>query len=112
MTLSTLATLAFLSLATAFSVYVISQKREPAATLSWILAFFFLPYMGMAFFLLVGYRQYRRKRSYKPPGFAGQPPPEILLEPKALANIDSEVAELEKMAAYIPPEIVAKLEGS
>lgn len=104
MTFPGLATLLFLGLASAFTVYVVSQKREPSVTLSWILAFFFLPYLGMIFFLLVGYRRYRRRRSAKPAMFH----PERDDSERQPTIIDSEFAELEKIAAHytgFPPSI-------
>ncbi len=100
MTLPNLATLVFLGLAAGFSVYVVSQKKEPAVTLSWILAFFFLPYLGLFFFLMVGYRRYRRRRSSKPLHFQSQAGSQIDHEPASPLKIDSELAELEKIAAH------------
>lgn len=53
-------------MAIGFSLFVIGQKREPSVALSWILAFFFLPYIGAFLYLLVGYRRYRRRWVKKP----------------------------------------------
>ncbi len=104
MNASAVATLVFLGMAASLSVYVIGQKKEPSVTLSWILAFFFLPYIGMMFFVMVGYRRYRRRRSLKPerldarfPGERSGPPSEPA---RGAAVTQLEFAELEKLALH------------
>ncbi len=49
-----------------FSGVVISRRREPAVTLSWILTFLILNYFGFFLYLFFGYKKLRRKRKRKP----------------------------------------------
>ena len=59
-----------LVLATVFSLFVLSRrKRVPAVTLSWILAFFLIPYGGLVFYLFVGYRSISRRKRRMPNPF-------------------------------------------
>ncbi len=55
-------------LATLFSLYVLvqPQRRRSETTLTWILAFFLLPYLGILIFILAGYRYTVRQRAIKP----------------------------------------------
>ncbi|MER2526536.1 MAG: cardiolipin synthase [Candidatus Competibacter denitrificans] len=41
---------------------LILERRSPAATLAWLLALLFLPYIGAAVYLLLGPRRLRRRR--------------------------------------------------
>ncbi len=42
--------------------WVVLQKREPVATLSWLFALAFLPYLGFAIYYLLGPRRIERQR--------------------------------------------------
>jgi cardiolipin synthase len=46
--------------AIALAVWVIMQKREPAATLAWVFSLVFLPYLGFLVFYLFGPRKFHR----------------------------------------------------
>ena len=41
---------------------LILERRSPAATLGWLLALLFLPYIGLLFYLVLGPRRLRRRR--------------------------------------------------
>lgn len=63
--LVTLLSLAWLLWLILISVTLILERRSPAATLAWVLALFFLPYIGAAVYLLLGpQRLQRRRRRY------------------------------------------------
>ncbi len=51
--------------ATAISVLIASERRQPAATMAWLLALVFVPVFGLCAWLLIGQTRYRRtvKRS-------------------------------------------------
>ena len=44
------------------SLWIILEKRSPAATLAWIMALAFLPFVGFAIYFFIGPRTLRRKR--------------------------------------------------
>ena len=44
-------------------VWVVMQKREPAATLAWVFSLLFLPYLGFLVFYLFGPRKLRRSET-------------------------------------------------
>lgn len=52
----------YILLAAGLSLYVLTQRREPANTLAWILGFFLFPYVGVLLYAFFGYQRYRRKR--------------------------------------------------
>lgn len=57
--------LGWIDLAFAFGftlVVLASRRRTPGTTVAWILTFYFLPYLGFALYLTVGYRNFRRRR--------------------------------------------------
>src|SRR5687767_831052 len=45
------------------AVWIVLQKREPAATLSWIFSLALLPYVGFLIFYVLGPRRIKRNRS-------------------------------------------------
>jgi cardiolipin synthase len=49
--------------AVGLAVWVIMQKREPAATLAWVFSLLFLPYLGFFIFYFFGPRKIRRSES-------------------------------------------------
>ena len=50
----------------ALGVYIILQKREPAATLSWLFSLALLPYLGFVIYYLLGPQKIRRQRLRRP----------------------------------------------
>lgn len=44
------------------SVIVVPRNRRPGAATAWLLAIYFMPYLGFAFFLLIGSRRLPRRR--------------------------------------------------
>jgi cardiolipin synthase len=94
---------AHLALAAAFSLAVVSRKREPAVTMAWTLSFFFIPILGWMFYLFFGYQRLRLRRRRKPnPAHrawivhGGQP---SLLEPPA--NLDPDLGPIERLATHL-----------
>jgi cardiolipin synthase len=55
-------TLFDLTLAFLFSLYVISQKRDSAVTLAWVLGFFLIPFLGVLLYAFFGYQRFRLRR--------------------------------------------------
>ena len=51
-----------MALAILFSIFVISQKRDPAVTLAWVLGFFLIPFGGMLIYVFFGYQRFRLRR--------------------------------------------------
>lgn len=45
-----------------FSIYVVSERRPPAATISWILTLSFAPLVGFAVYFFLGPRRFDRKK--------------------------------------------------
>ena len=45
-----------------FSVYVVSERRSPASTISWVLTLGFLPIVGFAVYYFLGPRRFDRKK--------------------------------------------------
>jgi cardiolipin synthase len=45
------------------AIWVVMQKRDPAATLAWLFALVFLPYLGFLVFYVFGPRRIKRNRS-------------------------------------------------
>lgn len=50
----------------ALGIYIILQKREPAATLSWLFSLALLPYLGFAIYYLFGPQKISRQRLRRP----------------------------------------------
>src|ERR1017187_1675906 len=56
-----------LFLSAVFSLIVLSRRRTDAATtLAWIFGFYIFPYVTVPFYLLVGVRNFRRRKRNKP----------------------------------------------
>jgi cardiolipin synthase len=53
----------WLAYAVGLAVWVIMQKREPAATLAWVFSLLFLPYLGFFIFYFFGPRKLRRSET-------------------------------------------------
>src|SRR6476659_6543924 len=49
--------------AVCLAIWVVMQKRDPAATLAWLFALVFLPYLGFLVFYVFGPRRIKRSRS-------------------------------------------------
>lgn len=59
--LVTLLLVAWVAYLVPMAVWIIMQRREPVATLSWLLALAFLPYVGFLIYYLFGPQRIRRK---------------------------------------------------
>lgn len=55
-----------LLLAVLFSVIVISQKRDPAVTLAWVLVFFLIPFLSLVLYAFLGYQHVKLRRRVMP----------------------------------------------
>lgn len=53
-------TLAWLAYLVGLGVWIVLQKREPVATLSWLLGLAALPYLGLVIYLVFGPRRLQR----------------------------------------------------
>lgn len=53
----------WLAYAVCLAIWVVMQKRDPAATLAWMFALIFLPYFGFLVFYIFGPRRIKRSRS-------------------------------------------------
>src|ERR1700712_4830970 len=47
------------------AIIVVPRNRRPAAAMAWLLAIFLIPYIGVAFFLLIGSYKLPKKRRDK-----------------------------------------------
>ncbi len=62
LTLTTVLSLAWLLWLVMVGVGLVLERRPPAATLAWLLALLFLPYIGAVIYFLFGPRRLRRRR--------------------------------------------------
>jgi cardiolipin synthase len=56
-------------------LWIVLQKREPAATLSWLISLAALPYLGFLIYYVFGPQRIRRQRLRRMRARAGMPPP-------------------------------------
>lgn len=75
------------------SVWVATDRRAPASTLAWIVVLAFLPLVGVPFYLLVGPRRLRRKRSRY----------------KELSECVSQALDTAEPHPEIPPDVVRQV---
>jgi cardiolipin synthase len=61
-----LLTILDLGMAFLFSFIVISQKRDPAVTLAWVLGFFLFPFVVFFLYAFFGYQRFRLRRRFIP----------------------------------------------
>lgn len=92
-------TAAGLGLAVLFSLFVLSRrKRDPAVTLSWMLAFFLLPGLAEILYMLIGYRGFTLRRRLKKR--LKRAKSKSLAEPESTSRsraLPSEYEEIEKL---------------
>jgi cardiolipin synthase len=80
--------------------WVLTIKREPTSALAWCLVVFFLPFLGTALFVLLGYQQVHRPVSRKmrhKKAYRQTETPETDWEPSTLAGLE-QVNGAESMA--------------
>ncbi len=92
-----------------FTIVILFEKRTPSATLAWILAVIFFPYVGIALYLLIGRRALRRNEQRNAiardvvaeiPEIASEPPQFDLAE-AGLENNHAQLIHLtEKMTGH------------
>src|SRR5262249_8937303 len=71
-------------------VWVLTIKRDPTSALAWCLVVFFLPFLGTALFIFLGYQQVQRPVSRKARhkrAFRNQEAPQADWEPSAIAGL-------------------------
>ncbi|WP_066098698.1 cardiolipin synthase [Xanthomonas massiliensis] len=73
-------------------VWIVLQKREPAATLSWILSLAALPYLGLFIYWLLGPQRIKRQRLRRGRSRAG------LEQYGAMCPVDADCSELALLA--------------
>ena len=88
------------------AVWIVLQKRDPAATLSWIFSLALLPYVGFVIFYVLGPRRIKRNRSRRLASYKAIS--ECFADCESLAAADSphdlsvELTEMIKRATGIP----------
>ncbi|WP_147653305.1 cardiolipin synthase [Vulcaniibacterium gelatinicum] len=80
--------------------WIVLQKREPVATLSWLLSLAALPYVGFVIYYFLGPQRIRRQRLRRTRARAGLPPPPENLAPSPEAI---ELARLAQATTGLPP---------
>ncbi len=73
--------------AVVFSVYVVSERRSPASTISWVLTLGFLPIVGFVVYYFVGPRRFDRKKRRR--AQAQQAVKEALVAPSDDDSVDN-----------------------
>lgn len=80
--------------------WIVLQKREPAATLSWLISLAALPYVGFFIYYLLGPQRIHRQRLHRVRTRARLPAPPPGFRPSAEAI---ELARLAQAATGLPP---------
>lgn len=82
------------------SLWIVLQKREPAATLSWLISLAALPYLGFIIYYVFGPQRITRQRLRRVRARAALPPPPPGLTPSPEAI---ELAKLGQATTGLPP---------
>lgn len=81
-------------------LWVVLQKREPAATLSWLISLATLPYLGFLIYYFLGPQRIKRQRLRRGRARVALPKPLVGSEPTQEAL---ELAKLGQAATQLPP---------
>jgi cardiolipin synthase len=84
-------TLGWIAYVLGLGLWIVLQKREPAATLSWLISLAALPYLGFLIYYVFGPQRIRRQRLRRMRARVGMPPP-------AGHSPDAEAVELARVA--------------
>lgn len=87
--------------------WIVQQKREPLATLSWLVSLAALPYLGFVIYYFLGPLRIRRTRLHRVRARAAlpAPPPGLSPTPDAI-----ELARLGQAATGLPPTTATRVE--
>ena len=87
--------------------WIILQKREPAATLSWLISLAALPYVGFVIYYFLGPQRIRRHRLRRHRSRSSLPPPPrgLLPDPDAV-----ELARLGQALTDLPPTTATRVD--
>lgn len=86
-------TLGWFAYLAGLGVWIVLQKREPAATISWLVSLAALPYLGFLVYYVFGPQKITRHRARRARHHVTLPRPE--------ADADSEIAELRTLAEAV-----------
>jgi cardiolipin synthase len=93
-------TLGWLTYLVWLGLWIVLQKREPVATLSWLISLAALPYIGFVIYFFFGPQRIRRQRLRRVRARANLPPPPEGLVPTPDAI---ELARLAQATTGLPP---------
>lgn len=93
-------TLGYLAYLVWLGLWIVLQKREPVATLSWLISLAALPYIGFVIYFFFGPQRIRRQRLRRVRARASLPPPPEGLVPTPDAI---ELARLAQSTTGLPP---------
>jgi cardiolipin synthase len=93
-------TLGWASYVIVLGLWIVLQKREPAATLSWLLSLTALPYLGFVIYWFLGPQRITRQRVRRVRARAALPPPPEGTTP---SDVAIELAKLGQATTGIPP---------
>ena len=86
-------------------LWIVLQKRAPAATLSWLISLAALPYLGFLIYYFFGPQRIKRQRLRRVRARATLPPPPAGLEPSADAI---ELARVAQATTGLPPSTATR----
>ncbi|HEY0505142.1 MAG TPA: cardiolipin synthase [Lysobacter sp.] len=100
-------TLGWLGYLVWLGLWIVLQKREPVATLSWLISLAALPYVGFVIYYFFGPQRIRRQRLRRVRARASLPPPPEGLHPTPDAI---ELARLAQATTGLPPVTATRAE--
>ncbi|GHA87063.1 cardiolipin synthase [Cognatilysobacter bugurensis] len=74
-------TIGWLAYVAGLGLWIVLQKREPVATLSWLVSLAALPYLGFFIYYVFGPQRIRRQRLRRGRARVGMPPPPVGHDP-------------------------------
>ena len=100
-------TLGWLGYLLGLGLWIVLQKREPAATLSWLISLAALPYLGFLIYYFFGPQRIHRQRVRRVRARAALPPPPAGYVPSSDAV---ELAKLGQAVTGLPPTTATRAE--
>ncbi len=93
-------TLGWLGYLVGLGLWIVLQKREPVATVSWLISLAALPYLGFFIYFVFGPQRIKRQRLRRVRARAGLPPPRDDYTPSPEAV---ELAKIAQATTDLPP---------
>ena len=87
--------------------WIVLQKREPVATISWLISLAALPYLGFLIYYVFGPQRIRRQKLRRGRARAALPPPPEGLNPSAEAV---ELARVVQATTRLPPTTATRVD--